>query len=135
MSLTDDMAAGLQAYADARSDLDFRSGWGAPGRRAQIRGEVVDMGQGWALDPSFTRGLFQAVSEVLGDWRSQDFDVVLADNVVLGAEPASQGSLLVHLDGALLRQGVSYSWSSGTTISLAQPVSGWINVRYLARRG
>lgn len=135
MSLTDDMIAGLQAYADARTDIDFRAGWGATGRRAQIRGEVVDMGQSWDLDPNLAVGIFQAAAEVLGDWRSQDFDVVLAGGVTLDAEPTSHGSLLVHMAGALLRQDTNYSWTSGTTITFTAPVTGWVNVRYLAKRG
>lgn len=137
MGIKEDLVTAMKAYADARSDLDFRSIWGATGSRIQIRNETVDTGQGWSLDPSFLMGIFTAIDSVIGSlWQKEDFDLVLQSGVTLTCTPRSLATLMVFVNGALARYDSSPSGSAeyslaGKTITFGSSLSGWVGVYYL----
>lgn len=125
----------IQAYADASEDTALIVAFGTPGSKIMHQSESEDTGQQW-VTPGFMRGIATGIGEVVGAWKNDNFDLVLSSAVTLTATPISADTLMVFLEGTLLREVTGtplagqYKWDSGSKMVDLHSATGWLSVYY-----
>lgn len=138
MGVREDLVAALQAYAYSRrsDDPDFYAAFGPTGSKVEIRNITEDTGQVFLNDPNMMDATFQAIEDVVGNWRSDDFTLLLTSSVELSYTPSPLATLQVFYNGLLLRRVASPSGTgeysvSGKTITFGSALTGWFQAHYL----